>query len=242
MVSEPRVRIAEAARAAAVSFADLLWPPRCGGCDLPGAMLCERCRDALPLIERTAACPRCGAPDGLHGCAECGRSSFSFRGARCAGAFEWPLSRMVVLHKDAGELRLTAPLAQLLADVAGEWASWAHAVVPVPASPGAVSRRGFDHGALLAAEFSHLTGVPACEALRGLPRRDQRRLSREGRSANARTSLAVVEGVRVPGRVLLLDDVMTTGATMEAATLVLMEAGASEVRALAVARASAGRL
>lgn len=222
--------------------ADVMWPARCAGCDLPGSVLCDRCRSRLPLIDRAAACPRCGAPDGAYGCAECGRSALGFSAGRCAGVFEWPLDRTIRLHKDAGELRLSVVLARLAADAAGEWASWAQAVVPVPASPGAVARRGFDHGALIAAEFAHLTGVPALEALRARPRRDQRGLDRERRAANARASIVAAPGVAVPGRVLVLDDVFTTGATLDAGAQALAGAGAREVRVLAVARACGGRL
>jgi predicted amidophosphoribosyltransferase len=229
-------------RKGAALAADLLWPERCAGCDLPGGLLCPSCREALAVIDPAQACPTCGAPDGLHGCAECGRSEFTFAAARCAGILEWPLSRMVTLHKDAAELRLTALLAGLLADAAGEWLQWGSAVVGVPASPAAFARRGFDHGALLAAEFAHLTGVPALDALRARPRRDQRQLSRESRGTNAGASMALLPGSHVPERVLVLDDVMTTGATMEAAAGVLLRAGCSEVRCLAVARACGGRL
>jgi len=234
--------IAAGCRRAVLAAAELMWPPRCAGCDLPGTLLCGRCREELALIDRDSACPRCGAPDGAHGCAECGRSDLAFALGRCAGVFEWPLDRMVRLHKDAGELRLTGVLARLALDTAGEWASWAQAVVPVPASPGAVARRGFDHGASLAAEFSHLAGVPALEALRALPRRDQRGLDRERRALNARASIVAAAGVAVPPRILVLDDVFTTGATLDAAAVALGGAGAREVRVLAVARACGGRL
>jgi len=241
----PRAAIARAAaiaRRSAEVAADLLMPARCAGCDLPGTLLCPGCRTLLPLIERTGSCPRCGAPDGAHGCAECGRTHVTFVAARCAGVFEWPLSRLVTLHKDAGELRLTPLLAELAAGAAGEWCETADAVVPIPASPGAFARRGFDHGALLAAEFAHRTGVPAYDALRARPRRDQRHLSRESRGANARASLWCPGGLSVPERVLLIDDVMTTCATAEAATLALIERGAREVRVVAVARTCGGRL
>jgi len=230
------------ARRVLCAAADLLWPARCAGCDLPGAMLCASCAAVLPRIRFEDACPRCGAPDGAHGCAECGRTELSFERARCAGVFEWPLDRMVRLHKDAGELRLSAPLAALVSEAAAEWTSWAQAVVPVPASPGAIARRGFDHGARLATVFSGLTDVPALDALRALPRSDQRGLSRERRGANARASIVSVPRVAVPPRVLLLDDVFTTGATLDAATAALLSAGGREVRVLAVARACGGRL
>lgn len=235
-------RCARLAMSACRGAADVLWPQRCAGCDLPGAMLCDTCRASLPLIRIEDACPRCGAPDGAHGCAECGRVQLSFQRARCAGVFEWPLDRMIRLHKDSGELRLTGPLASLVAATAGEWAEWAHAVVPVPASPGAIARRGFDHGIRLATAFSAHTGVPALDALRALPRSDQRGLSRASRGANARASIVSLPRVAVPARVLLLDDVFTTGATLDAATAALTSAGADEVRSLAVARACGGRL
>jgi predicted amidophosphoribosyltransferase len=219
-----------------------VWPPRCAGCDLPGAMLCERCLAALPLVDPGDACPSCGAPDGSHGCAECGRTSFAFAAARCVGVLEWPLSRMVTLHKDAGELRLTAMLAELACEAAGEWTAWAQAVAFVPAAPGALLRRGFDHCALLAAAFAAAAGVPAIDVLEARPQRDQRGLTRERRRENARASLRPLAGTRAPDRVMLLDDVFTTGATLDAATLALLEAGASEVRVVAIARACGGRL
>lgn len=228
-------------RSLASALADVLMPARCAGCDLPGTLLCDRCRSSLPLIDQFEACPACGAPDGSHGCAECGRFEVGFDGARCAGVFEWPLSRMVTLHKDAGELRLTPLLAELVIGAAGEWLEWADALAPVPASPGAFARRGFDHGELLCAEVAHASGVTAMDCLRARPRRDQRHLSREQRAANAAASLRSPHGIAVPRRVLVIDDVVTTCATANAAAYALKQRGAEEVRLLAVARACGGR-
>jgi predicted amidophosphoribosyltransferase len=236
------MRTTSRVRAALAAAADVVWPARCAGCDLPGALLCERCASVLPLIDRATACPRCGAPDGLHGCAECARTPLVFERARCAGVLEWPLSRAVTLLKDAGELRLVSVLAELASAAAGDWTSWAQAVAFVPASPAAVVRRGFDHGALLATAFGCAAGVPAVDALRARPRRDQRGLSREKRGANARASVGARTGVAVPPRVLVLDDVFTTGATLDAAAAALLDAGAREVRVVAVARACGGRM
>jgi ComF family protein len=216
---------------------ELLAPTRCAGCDRPGALLCERCASALPLIETLRACPRCGAPEGVRHCAECRGREFSFRFARCATIFTHPAARAVVLYKDGGECRLADTLGFLVARAAGEWRGWTDAVVPVPASRAAVLRRGFDHGGLLAAATARFLDVAPSSALVCGVRADQRRLGAAGRAANVAHRFAVAPGCLVPRRVLLVDDVFTTGSTLDAAARALLEAGAEEVRAAAVARA-----
>jgi predicted amidophosphoribosyltransferase len=222
------------------SLAELLFPTRCAGCDLPGGLICARCAERLPLIDPATACPRCGAPTVSECCVECADVSFAFSGARCAGVLEPPLSRMVTLHKDAGERRLAPALASLALDALSGWLEWPDAICGVPASPAAVLRRGFDHGASLAASLGSLARIPAIEPLRCRPRLDQRALTREQRRANAARSIVSRRGVHVPSRVLLVDDVFTTGATLDAAACALLSGGAAEVRVVAVARACGG--
>jgi predicted amidophosphoribosyltransferase len=222
------------------ALAELLFPTRCGGCDLPGALLCARCAELLPLVDPATACPRCGAPTASACCVECADVPFAFSGARCAGVLEPPLSRMVALHKDTGERRMASALASLALDALSGWLEWPDAVCGVPASPAAVLRRGFDHGAGLAACLGPLAGIPAIEPLRCRPRLDQRALTREQRRENAARSIVPVGGVHVPARILLVDDVFTTGATLDAAARALLSAGAVEVRVVAVARACGG--
>jgi predicted amidophosphoribosyltransferase len=220
----------------AEGLAELVAPTRCAGCELPGVLLCERCRAAISLIDVGAACPRCGAPGGARWCGECCDASYSFTALRCAGVLEPPLSRMVTLFKDAGELRLARELGGLAAIAAGDWGSWADAIVPVPPAPAALRRRGFDHTARIACEAGAALGVTVLDALRCRPRRDQRALSRRQRLVNAEGSLVPVAGVAVPPRLLVLDDVTTTGATLDAAARAALSAGAREVRGLAVGR------
>jgi predicted amidophosphoribosyltransferase len=222
------------------AIADLLFPTRCAGCDLPGVLLCSACAERLALIDPAGACPRCGAPTVSACCMECADVPFAFSAARCAGVLEPPLSRMVALHKDAGWRRLAPALASLALDALAGWLEWPDAVCGVPASPAAVLRRGFDHGAALAASLGEMAGIPAIEPLRCRPRLDQRALTREQRRANAARSIVPRDGVHVPPRVLLLDDVFTTGSTLDAAASALLSAGAAEVRAVAVARACGG--
>ena len=211
-------------------------PTRCAGCDLPGTLLCRRCEEALRAPGGDRPCPRCGAPYGFLTCTECWESSFAFEGAVCVGSLERPLSRCVTLYKDAGERRLAGRFGEMLAGRVSSWGPWADAVTFVPASPAARARRGFDHGESLGSAVAHALGIPLLAVLRPGDSVDQRGLSRASRHDNA--SLSVVTcGVVLPDRMLLVDDVFTTGATLDAGARALLEAGVLEVRVGAVARA-----
>lgn len=216
-------------------LAELLFPTRCSGCELPGDVLCDTCRDALPRIDRAGACPRCGAPFGYLTCTECWNREWSFSAGLALGEFERPLSRAVVLHKDAGERRLAAVLGALLAEtIAAEWSGWPDAVAYVPATRSALRRRGFDHGRAIAFAVAEGLDVPVLGVLARSEARDQRALGRIARAANAAGTFSAVGEVR--GRVVLTDDVFTTGATFDVAASALLDAGADEVRVAAVAR------
>ena len=111
----------------------------------------------------------------------------------------------------------------------------ADAVVFVPATPAAYRRRGFDHMEAVAREFSNLMGIPVLDALAKWDACDQRKLGRGGRLANAADAYDVVEPV-AGMRLLLVDDVITTGATMGSCAEVLKRAGAVKIDCLAFAR------
>ena len=215
---------------------DLVFPPRCAGCDAPGTLLCDECRLAVARIDPASACPRCGAPLGGHAaCAECRGSMFAFSAARCAATLEPPVSRAVVLLKDGGERRYAGVLAELLAGCAGGWLDPEDVLVPVPASPSAVRRRGFDHAADIARELGRCVDLPVLRPLRSTRGADQRALGRSDRFAN-RQGAFEVDGACGLRQAVLVDDVFTTGATFDAAARALTGAGVTRVRALAVAR------
>ena len=243
---------------------EALWPTRCVGCDALGELLCPRCRSLLAPIDQALACPRCGAPFGRLVCTECtdclvrdddegagsagGEGSDAARAPRCLeavrsfGMLEWPLDRMVRAYKDAGERRLAVPLGRALALAArqgyGARLEQAAGVAFVPCTPRAYARRGFDHMEHLARATAAELGLPMLDVLARRSLRDQRDLSRQDRAANALGSFAVVGPVE--GLVLLVDDVLTTGATLEAAACALRMRGASCVLGATVAHAWAG--
>lgn len=217
-------------------LAELVFPTHCAGCEMPGAVLCDSCRAALPLVAAEGACPRCGAPFGALVCTECWNHEWAFEAALSLGEFEAPLARAVALHKDAGEQRLGPLLGELLAEqVARRWPGWPEAVTFVPATRAAVRRRGFDHGRAIAGAVAAGLGVPLVDALTRSAVRDQRLLGRADRARNVAGSFAVA--AEQPANVLVCDDVFTTGATLDAAAAALLDAGTHAVRCATVARA-----
>lgn len=226
---------------------DFVFPPRCAGCERPGVLLCDACRGAVARIDHAHACERCGAPLPSVGrpstCPECGDRTFAFSAARCAALLEPPVSRAIVLLKDGGERRYAGLIAGLLAESAGGWLRPDDVLAPAPASPAALRRRGFDHAADITRALGRITGHEVRALLCANPGTDQRVLGRDARFENRATAfrIAVPRGMAVadvpPARVVLIDDVFTTGATLDAAARVLRGAGVSEVRALAAARA-----
>lgn len=219
------------------SLLELLLPTRCAGCDLPGELLCEECREALPLIAAEWACPRCGAPFGHLVCTECWKAEPAFAAGVCVGSLSAPLSRCISLYKDAGERRLGALLGDMLGTAVGAWREWPQAVVPIPPSEIALRTRGFDHTAVIGSRVSAILGVPLLHALASAGARDQRVLGRTERRLNVEGAFVATDVSPLPQRILVVDDVMTTGATLDAAAAVLLAAGAEVVRVGAVARA-----
>ncbi len=225
------------------AIAETLWPTRCAVCDAPGDVLCGKCRRDLPYIDWWRACPRCGAPFGRVQCTECNpvvltrleRERLPHDGCASAVAFDEGPARIVRTYKDHGERRLADDIARIMTQTVPP--AWPIDMITfVPASAAAVRRRGFDHAELLSTKLAHLLNAP-CTATLARPRtRDQRSLSRRGRLQNTAGRFSTIPGSSPPRRLLLVDDVHTTGATLFDATDALKRAGAHEVRCLTFAR------
>ncbi|MDR2106750.1 MAG: double zinc ribbon domain-containing protein [Coriobacteriales bacterium] len=229
---------------------ELLWPTRCAGCERLGMLLCNSCADALPRIDQKLACPRCGAPAGHIVCTECApaheRRTFAFTQAHCALELSELTRRIILAYKDGGERRLAPVLARILGSaVSLEWRRWANVLTWVPADPQALRRRGFDHMEHIAHELAAQIGLRAIPTLVKRARADQRSLGRAQRRENTGSLFAIRQPppppppgstARLPARVILIDDVFTTGATLDAATRALLASGAGEVRAATIAR------
>ncbi len=222
---------------------DLLFPPRCQVCGTPEAFpLCERCWLEFPRIERPV-CQVCGRPlrgppDLLFVCVPCRHRRNPLR-VRAFGRYEGRLRDAVHALKYRGRLALADPLgcalAQLLAQDAREAAP--DALVPVPLHPRREARRGFNQAEELARAVGRYLHRPARRVLvrvRDTP--SQTELDEDERRRNVRGAFAVRESVRGL-RLVLVDDVVTTGSTLAECAAALRAAGAAEVLGVALAMA-----
>ena len=164
-----------------------------------------------------------------------GRDTWPFAACASATAFSAETGHIVGVFKDQGEQRLAAAMAACMARaVPPDWP--VDAVTFVPATLAAMRFRGFDHAELLARETARALGVPYRQLLARPHTRDQRKLTRGQRIANLAGSFRAASDAGCGLRLLLIDDVFTTGATLCAATDALLASGAVEVRCLTFAR------
>jgi ComF family protein len=147
--------------------------------------------------------------------------------------------RVIVLYKDSYERRLSSVLADyLLSALPAPWLGWADVLTWIPVDRKALRRRGFDHMEMIVQDLAERTGLRAQRLLDKQPTRDQRGLTRSERYENLQESFRLHDTAHaLPQHILLIDDVLTTGATLDAASSRLKEGGAVEVRVACVARA-----
>jgi ComF family protein len=218
--------------AAANRALDLALPASCAGCGQEGPALCRECRTALDI--RLHADP--GVPIGLPGDTPAPLVQLEW----CA-PFTGVTRRALHALKYDGERRL-APM--MGAALARRWAAAGaagDALVPVPASPDRVRDRGYDQAALIATAAGPRLDLPVVHALeRARATTAQFDLDRSARATNLVDAFRVrdpaVAAALRDRWLVLVDDVVTTGATLAACATALLEAGATAVSAIAVAR------
>ena len=216
---------------------DLLFPRRCVVCSLPGACVCPRCAISLPRVEGPL-CARCGAPTAwpVARCRECTGRRLAFASARASVEYDPAVRAVVSAWKEHGLRGLAALAAAIVAEVVPPPS--ARLIAFVPPDGDRSLRRGHHPPERLARELARLWWLPVAPLLqRTRPLRPQRGLPRDARRRNVRGAFRA-DPVR--GRVLLVDDVYTTGSTVGAAASALRYSGASSVEVVTFARAIRG--
>lgn len=222
-----------------------LYPPQCVLCGSAGAAgrdLCPACFAELPWNRRP--CPRCAAPlpadvdTAL--CGDCIKSPPSWDEARSPLAYGFPADKLVQGFKFQGELSIGRLLGELLADYLAAGGDRPDCIVPVPLHPERLKERGFNQAVELARPVKRRMRRPMrldlCERVRATE--VQSKLDAKERRRNLRDAFAVrapVQGLHIA----LLDDVITTGATMESLAAALKDAGAARISVWSICRAAA---
>jgi ComF family protein len=242
-----RARLTAAALTAADALLAVLFAPTCAACgealDTPArGAVCQKCWGAIPSMLRPY-CRTCG--DALASwrvistldsrCARCRRRPPLVGLTRAIGPYDGSLRAIIHAFKYDPRPSLARPLGARMRGAADGVLTAAAALVPVPLHPARERARGFNQ----ARELACALDLPVLDALRRIrhtpPQAD---LPAARRHANVKGAFALAPGCRVHGLTLVLvDDVSTTGATLDACARVLLAAGARDVRALTAARA-----
>ena len=208
---------------------DVVYPPRCGGCDRRGVWFCAYCAASLTP-----------PPDD-------GGSLPGMNSLVCVGAFDGPLRSAIHNLKYENDTPLAAPLARLVITALkchDHWPRWQAvppALVPVPLHPGRQRARGFNQSELIARALGRLTGWKIETGLvRVRDTRSQVGLDAARRRDNVRDAFEW-RGHAASASIVLVDDVCTSGATLCECARVLLHCGAKEVSAATVARATMDR-
>jgi ComF family protein len=174
-------------------------------------------------------------------CPDCADADWDFGSVFAASVFEGLWRDVLHEFKFRGRLSFSRPLAASLSGLLGAEGPW-DAVVPVPAGPESYASRGYDQCKELAARLAPRLGLPLAPVLRKEGgRRRQSELRREERRANARGAFQARLPQALQGRrLLLVDDILTTGATAQACAFALKQAGAAAVDVAVLARSPAG--
>ena len=216
---------------------DLLFPLTCLGCRREGRLLCPACVDNLPRL-KTPYCRICAEPNTRSVCRWCSGAAPAFDGLRAPYLMEGGIRDAVHALKYRG-IRAAAPqLAELLADFMKSHSIPGEELVPVSLHPRRLRERGYNQSELLARELSKRTGLPvnAGALIRARDSGPQvQTVSRERRRENVSDSFQC-KGDMTGRRLILVDDVATTGSTLSACASALKVAGAASVWALVLAR------
>ena len=233
------------------ALVNILFPPRCHFCkafipDAGALHLCAVCLEASTLI-RSPLCKLCGIPfltagDDDHLCGSCITEPPHFTAARAAALFDGPVRELIHRLKYNGRVQLCRPLGLLTGQQLGSFAESASAdlLIPVPLHVKRLRQRGFNQAVLLGEILAREWRLPLSH--RNLRRirwtESQIKLPAAERAANVRGAFAVSEPALIKGkRIILVDDVFTTGSTVAECARVLFKAEATEVCVVTVARA-----
>jgi len=222
------------------SAVEIIYPQSCGGCGSLGAILCRKCRDLFRRVETASSCPYCGRwLSTPNVCGACTESPPPFERGYYGFYFEGPLREALLAFKFKGRKEIGRLLIRLLEGELKVMREVFDVIAPLPVTEKRLKERGFNQTYVMAEEIAAITARPLSlsSLYKQKETKDQYTLSREERRKNVRGAFAVrkAEAIR-DKRILLVDDLMTTGNTVREASHKLLSAKAKAVVVFALAR------
>jgi ComF family protein len=215
---------------------DALFPPRCGGCQADGAVWCEACQASLEYV-CPPTCDRCGEPHTIGLCTKCRAQPLQIESIHSVVIFQDKVRHALHRFKYERLAGLAEPLGDLLADgwrARNLTADW---LVPVPLHAARQRERGYNQSELLARRLSQRVNVPYFASALTRTRVTAVQMTLDAAQRKANVAGAFAADARLRGaRVIVIDDVCTTGATLDACAAALLAMGAASVTGLTVAR------
>jgi len=222
-------------------FLDMLFPVHCAGCQKIGQVLCPACIEQIQHLP-SPICDFCGTPLSTYGlCKNCQYHRPKLSGQRAVSLYQEPLRGCIHSLKYDGNIRLAVPLGLLLAQAFRRYGLQADLLIPVPLHSERQQQRGFNHASLLAEVCSTNVGIPMYDNIlirhrATVAQVDLHPRERYQNVAGAFVCSSSAKSVLNGRRILIIDDVSTTSATLEACATPLFEAGAKEIWGLVLAR------
>jgi len=221
------------------SALDLIYPPVCGGCEEPGSRWCDKCYQETEIINQSTACPHCGKPktDGLI-CNECVEEPLPLEGIRSWAIYDGRLRQAIHSFKYQNNLSLGEVFSRYLINLLLESDWKIDLIVPVPISLKKFHERGYNQSNLLSRPIAMGLGIRnvpnALRKLKNTP--SQVDLNAQERRMNLRDAFWADPVLIKNKRVLIIDDVITTGSTLRSCAEALLQAGTTGVFAATLAR------
>lgn len=219
---------------------DFIFPPRCAGCNTIGERFCKKCADQVQMLDSNI-CLKCGEPISYlkHDIDECKNRLSNISIIRSFSYYQPPLSSALRNLKYNRDIGIAEVLANYLVELYNKNKLDIDMVIPVPLSSKRIHERGYNQSFLLALPFSMSTKLLINkQSLRRVKdTQSQVKLDRHERLTNVNDAFIADSKVVKGKNILLIDDVSTTGATLEACASALKKAGANDIVAFTVARA-----
>lgn len=230
------------ARKLAGNIVDIVLPPVCANCGRVGDLFCAACRGQIEWVVEPV-CESCGRPTkpGVSPCIACARAPLPLKQVRAAALYADPIQHVLHRFKYEGLFALAGPLAEVMFLAWPHWQQSIDLVLPIPLHKARMRERGYNQAELLMRAVEQQLHwephSPPTALIRIRHTRPQVGMSWSQRRANVRRAFVADPGHVVGKKVLLIDDVYTTGATLAAAAEALLNAGASSVSAYCLASA-----